>query len=109
MARDETARAVRREDENAADQRDERETVADGREDVSGGCGVGADELADDGGGRAVECDADRAEEEYDGPGRQTRRIVARCEDEGAVGEAECGHNERYGAEQDTDTVIHSV
>lgn len=61
------ARHVRRDDEDSADDRHGGESVTDGREKVLRGGAVGADDLADDGRGRAVERDADRAEEKDDG------------------------------------------
>lgn len=67
MPRDVCARHVRRDDEDSADDRHGGESVTDGREKVLRGGAVGADDLADDGRGRAVERDADRAEEKDDG------------------------------------------
>ena len=107
MSRDQRAGHVRREDEDAADERGQRERIADDGEDILRRFVVGADDLADDGGGGAVEGHANRAQEEDDRPGRQTRGVVARGVNVGAVGETESGHRKRNGAEKYTDTVVH--
>lgn len=107
VARDNPAGHPGGEDEDAADERGQREGVADGGEDVFGCFVVGADQLADDGGRRAVEGHADGAEEEYDGSGRQACGVVARRVDIGPVGKTECRHRKRDGAEKYADTVVH--
>ena len=107
MSRDQRTGGLRREDEDSADDRGQRKGVADGREDISGRFGVGADDLADDGGSGAVERHADRTEEEDDRSGRQAQGIVAGRVDIGPVGKTEGGHRKRNGTEKNADAVIH--
>ena len=107
MSGDVGARIAGGNDEQAADDGHQGKSVTDHREDVFRCGGVGADKLADDGGRRGVEGHADRSEEEDHGARRQTREVVAGRQYIGAIAETEGGHDERDGAEEYTDTVIH--
>lgn len=71
MPRDERPGHVRLDDEKPADDRHGGDRIADGREKVFRGGGIGADDLADDGGGGAIERDADRAQEKEHGTCRE--------------------------------------
>lgn len=83
MPRDERPGHVRLDDEKPADDRHGGDRIADGREKVFRGGGIGADDLADDGGGGAIERDADRAQEKEHGACREPRGVVAGGENVG--------------------------
>ena len=108
MSGDECSGPLRREDEGAADERQQGERVSDCRKKVFRGGGVSADDLADDRRRGAVERDADRPEVEDDGTCREARRVGPGRKDVGPVCEAEGGHCERNGPEKNAYTVIHS-
>ena len=108
MPRDERPGHVRLDDEKPADDRHGGDRIADGREKVFRGGGIGADDLADDGGGGAIERDADRAQEKEYGACREPRGVVAGGENVGAVGETEGCHRKRNGAEEDAYAIVHN-
>ena len=99
---------VRLDDEKPADDRHGGDRIADGREKVFRGGGIGADDLADDGGGGAIERDADRAQEKEHGACREPRGVVAGGENVGAVGETEGCHRKGNGAEEDAYAIVHN-